>query len=150
MIAWPKPPVLNDCAECRPRTGWSSHRRAEVCLGLRPASPPMPIDRIGTLAGVQRYNYRKSRRESLPGEVVVLHPDELHDGEAGTEIALLYRMLYIRPEAIRDALGPRARSLPFVRDGHSKDRRLAKAVLGAIEDFGRPLAPLEADEVVLD
>jgi hypothetical protein len=42
---------------------------------------------------VQRYNYRKSRRESLPGEVVVLHPDELHDGEASTEIALLYRML---------------------------------------------------------
>jgi AraC-like DNA-binding protein len=103
-----------------------------------------------TLAGVQRYNYRKSCRESLPGEIVVLHPDELHDGEAGTEIALLYRMLYIRPEAVRDALGTRARSLPFVRDGHSKDRRLAKAVLGAVEDFSRPLAPLEVDEAVLE
>jgi len=126
--------------------------RLEACLAAHAYRPHRhDTYAIGiTLAGVQRYNYRKSRRESLPGEVVVLHPDELHDGEAGTEIALLYRMLYIRPEAIRDALGPRARSLPFVRDGHSKDRRLAKAVLGAIEDFGRPLAPLEADEVVLD
>ena len=126
--------------------------RLEACLAAHAYRPHRhDTYAIGiTLAGVQRYNYRKSRRESLPGEVVVLHPDELHDGEAGTEIALLYRMLYIRPEAIRDALGPRARSLPFVRDGHSKDRRLAKAVLGAIEDFGRPLASLEADEVVLD
>ena len=126
--------------------------RLEACLAVHAYRPHRhDTYAIGiTLAGVQRYNYRKSRRESLPGEVVVLHPDELHDGEAGTEIALLYRILYIRPEAIREALGARARSLPFVRDGHSKDRRLAKAVLGAVEDFSRPLAPMEADEAVLD
>ena len=126
--------------------------RLEACLAVHAYRPHRhDTYAIGiTLAGVQRYNYRKSRRESLPGEVVVLHPDELHDGKAGTEIALLYRILYIRPEAIREALGARARSLPFVRDGHSKDRRLAKAVLGAVEDFSRPLAPLEADEAVLD
>src|SRR5215475_10534136 len=126
--------------------------RLEACLAAHAYRPHRhDTYAIGiTLAGVQRYNYRKSRRESLPGEVVVLHPDELHDGEAGTEIALLYRILYIRPEAIREALGARARSLPFVRDGHSKDRRLAKAVLGAVEDFSRPLAPLELDEAVLD
>src|SRR5215510_7809379 len=126
--------------------------RLEACLAAHAYRPHRHgTYAIGiTLTGVQRYNYRKSRRESLPGEVVVLHPDELHDGEAGTEIALLYRMLYIRPEAVRDALGPRARALPFVRDGHTKDRRLAKAVLGAVEDLSRPLAPLEADEAVLD
>lgn len=126
--------------------------RLEACLAAHAYRPHRhDTYAIGiTLAGVQRYNYRKSRRESLPGEVVVLHPDELHDGEAGTEDGLLYRMLYIRPEAIRDALGARARSLPFIKDGHSKDRCLAKAVLGAVEDFSRPLAPLEADEAVLD
>src|SRR5262245_31742573 len=126
--------------------------RLEACLAAHAYRPHRHgTYAIGiTLTGVQRYNYRKARRESLPGEVVVLHPDELHDGEAGTEIALLYRMLYIRPEAVREALGARARSLPFVRDGHSKDWRLAKAVLGAVEDFSRPLAPLEVDEAVLD
>src|SRR5262249_504782 len=105
--------------------------RLEACLATHAYRPHRhDTYAIGiTLAGVQRYNYRRSRRESLPGEVVVLYPDELHDGEAGTEIALLYRMLYIRPEAVRDALGGRARSLPFVRDGHSKDRRLAKLCL---------------------
>jgi AraC-like DNA-binding protein len=126
--------------------------RLEACLAAHAYRPHRhDTYAIGiTLTGVQRYNYRKSRRESLPGEVVVLHPDELHDGQAGTEIALLYRMLYIRPDTVRDALGSRARSLPFVRDGHSKDRRLAKAVLGAVADFGRPLASLEADAAILD
>src|SRR5215470_4532651 len=126
--------------------------RLEACLAAHAYRPHRhDTYAIGiTLAGVQRYNYRKSRRESLPGEVVVLHPDELHDGEAGSEIGLLYRMLYIRPEAVRDALGTRARSLPFVRDGHSKDRRLAMAVVGAVADLSRPLTPLEADEAVFD
>lgn len=125
--------------------------RLEACLAAY-AYVPHRHDTyaIGmTLAGVQRYTYRKSRRESLPGEVVVLHPDEVHDGEAGTGDGLLYRMLYLRPEAIGDALAGRARSLPFVRHGHSKDPRLAKAVLRAVEDFRRPLEALEADDVVL-
>src|SRR5262245_15020055 len=126
--------------------------RLEACLAAHAYRPHRhDTYAIGiTLAGVQRYNYRRSRRESLPGEVVVLYPDELHDGEAGTEMGLLYRMLYIRPETVRDALGTRAHALPFVRDGHSKDRRLAEAVLGAVEDFSRPLTPLEVDEAVLD
>jgi AraC-like DNA-binding protein len=125
--------------------------RLEACLAAHAYRPHRhDTYAIGiTLAGVQCYHHRKSRRESLPGEVVVLHPDELHDGEAGTDDALLYRMLYIRPEAIRAALADRAGSLPFVRDGHSKDRRLALVVRRAIDDFSRPLEPLEADDVVV-
>ena len=38
-----------------------------------------------TLAGLHRFNYRKFARHSLPGDTFVLHPDELHDGEAGNE-----------------------------------------------------------------
>jgi AraC-like DNA-binding protein len=126
--------------------------RLEACLAAHAYRPHRhDTYAIGiTLSGVQRYTYRKARRESLPGEVVILHPDELHDGEAGTASALLYRMLYIRPEAIREALGARASALPFVRGGHSKDRRLSRAVLRAVDDVSRPLQPLEADEAVAD
>ncbi|TIW84422.1 MAG: AraC family transcriptional regulator, partial [Mesorhizobium sp.] len=38
-----------------------------------------------TLRGVQTFRYRGAARLSLPGQVIVLHPDELHDGGAGTE-----------------------------------------------------------------
>src|ERR1700761_4634139 len=80
--------------------------RMEACLAVHAYRPHRHDNHaIGVkLSGGHRYNSRTSRRESLPGEVVILHPDELHDGESGTDRALLYRMLYIRPEAVRDAL----------------------------------------------
>jgi AraC-like DNA-binding protein len=65
-----------------------------------------------TTVGVQRFGYRGSRRTCLPGQVHVLHPDELHDGAAGTDEGLRYRILYVGPELVRQALGDRA--LPFV------------------------------------
>ena len=40
------------------------------------------------LAGVQSFQYYNTKRHSLPGKTIVLHPDELHDGEAGTEAGL--------------------------------------------------------------
>jgi AraC-like DNA-binding protein len=44
----------------------------------------------------------------------VLHPDETHDGGAGTDDGFAYRILYIQPELVRDALD--GRPLPFVAD----------------------------------
>jgi AraC-like DNA-binding protein len=96
-----------------------------------------------TLAGVQSFNYRRARRDCLPGQVIVLHPDEVHDGEAGTEQGFRYRMLYIEPAEIRSALGDRASSLPFLRDGHGNDQRLREAVVAALTEFDRPVADLE-------
>lgn len=113
------------------------HRHDSYAIGL-------------TMSGVQCYRYRQVRRVSLPGEVVVLHPDEVHDGEAGTEAGLYYRMVYLDPAAVRDALGEDAKTLPFIRDGHSPDRRLAAAVGRAVADLRRPLEPLASDAAVLD
>lgn len=36
-----------------------------------------------TMLGVQSFDYRDERADSLPGNVLVLHPDERHDGRAG-------------------------------------------------------------------
>ncbi len=57
-----------------------------------------------TDAGVQEFDYRGAARISLPGQVSVLHPDELHDGHAGTEAGFGYRLLYVEPALIFDAV----------------------------------------------
>src|SRR5690242_1168836 len=47
-----------------------------------------------TTHGVQAFHYRGVGEISVPGQVVVLHPDELHDGHAGTDGGFGYRQLY--------------------------------------------------------
>jgi AraC-like DNA-binding protein len=96
-----------------------------------------------TLAGVQSFSYRRARRDSLPGNVIVLHPDEIHDGQAGTEDGFRYRMIYLDPAEMRAALGDQAVALPFLKDGHGADVLLRRAVIEAVMDLERPLSPLE-------
>ena len=84
--------------------GYDPHRHDTYAIGQ-------------TLAGVQSFRYRRSQRHSLPGGCLVLHPDELHDGEAGSQEGFRYRMLYVEPALIQQALG--GRPLPFVRGGLS-------------------------------
>jgi len=44
-----------------------------------------------TTTGVLAFDYRGNLEISTPGQVVVLHPDEAHDGHAGTEEGFGYR-----------------------------------------------------------
>jgi len=74
-----------------------------------------------TLAGVQSFSYRSSQRNSLPGNTIVLHPDEAHDGQAGTDEGFQYRMIYVEPALFQDVLGGRA--LPFLDGGVTTDQR---------------------------
>lgn len=78
-----------------------------------------------TLAGVQSFSYRGAKASSLPGETMVFHPDEVHDGRAGAACGFRYRMLYVPPALVQDILG--GRPLPFHREGVSLDPRLARA-----------------------
>jgi AraC-like DNA-binding protein len=66
-----------------------------------------------TLAGVQTFRYRGEQRTSLPGQLHILHPDEVHDGGSGTDEGFAYRIVYIDPRLIGQALG--GSPLPFVR-----------------------------------
>ncbi|TJW87509.1 MAG: AraC family transcriptional regulator [Mesorhizobium sp.] len=89
-----------------------------------------------TLDGVQRFHYRGALQHSLPGQVIVLHPDELHDGGAGTEDGLRYRILYLEPSLLLDCLN--GAPLPFVRDAVVSDQALRGTLLSA-------LAPLDEE-----
>ncbi len=88
--------------------GFAPHRHDTYAIGC-------------TLAGLHRFNYRKCARHSLPGDSFVLHPDELHDGEAGNEAGFRYRIVYIEPALLQGPLG--GQPLPFIDEGVSRDPR---------------------------
>jgi AraC-like DNA-binding protein len=84
-----------------PGRAFAPHRHDTYAIGL-------------TLAGVQTFCYRGVLRHCLPGQCHVLHPDELHDGAAGTDAGFAYRIAYVDPALIQEALG--GRPLPFVAE----------------------------------
>jgi AraC-like DNA-binding protein len=102
-----------------------------------------------TEAGVQMFDYRGRVECSTPGQVVVLHPDEAHDGRAGGEDGFGYRIVYVEPAriaaAVRAIRGQPA-PLPFAREPVSRNPTLARAVTAA---FRAALEPLALDALVL-
>jgi AraC-like DNA-binding protein len=100
--------------------------------------------------GVQVFGYRGAVRTSTRGRVVVLYPDEAHDGRAGTEDGFGYRIVYVEPSHLSDALRVlcgRPYPLPFVREAVSTNARLSRAIRRAFE---APLEPLAVDSLILD
>ena len=98
-----------------------------------------------TTAGVQVFRYRGSRRVCLPGQLHILHPDERHDGGAGTDDGFGYRILYIAPELVRDALAGRA--LPFVDDPVQELTPTARPVASLLADIDEPMSELSRVEI---
>jgi AraC-like DNA-binding protein len=117
--------------------GYDPHRHDAYAIGV-------------TLHGVQSFRYRGAAQHSTPGQVFVLHPDEVHDGHAGTAAGFRYRILYVEPRLVRDALGGAQRPLPFVRQAVSNDARLARAIAQTLDDLESPLEDLQRDQIVLD
>ncbi|MDR6373441.1 AraC family transcriptional regulator [Paraburkholderia caledonica] len=111
--------------------GYAMHRHDTYAIGR-------------TLAGVQSFRYRGSLRHSLPGGTMVLHPDEPHDGQAGTGEGFRYRMVYVDPALFQQALG--GKPLPFVHGGLSNDPRLFAATENLLRSMDRAMDPLEQDD----
>ncbi len=80
---------------------FSPHRHDTYAIGI-------------TLSGVQTFRYRGERRHCLPGQGHILHPDEVHDGSAGTVEGFSYRIAYVDQSLVQQALGGKV--LPFVSD----------------------------------
>jgi len=114
---------------------YSPHRHDTYAIGI-------------TLSGILSFDYRGTTNHSKPGQMVILHPDELHDGRAGTDDGFHYKTLYVRPAAIQDVLGGKA--LPFVEGGISTDTRLWTVLSGLLEDCDSPLGILEYEDAIYD
>ena len=116
---------------------YEKHRHDTYAIGL-------------TDCGVQVFDYRGAARVSLPGQIVVLYPDEAHDGRAGTADGFGYRIVYVEPSELAEALRTirgRPGPLPFVADPVSTNARLSQAIDAA---FRLPTEPLAADSLVVD
>jgi AraC-like DNA-binding protein len=101
-----------------------------------------------TEEGVQAFEYRGTVEHSLPGQVFVLHPDELHDGRAEGAGLFGYRQIYVNPDRIAPALVAltgRPRPLPFAPPV-TDDPVLARVVRTA---FAQAPEPLALDALVL-
>ena len=100
--------------------------------------------------GVQVFDYRGAARVRTRGQVVVLYPDEVHNGRAGTDEGFGYRIIYVEPahlaEALRTLRG-RPGPLPFVSETVSLNARLRRAV---DEAFRAPLESLSADGLIVE
>ena len=123
--------------------------RAEVYISTRGFDPHRhDVYGIGvSTAGVATFRYRGSQRVCLPGQLQVLHPDEMHDGGPGTEDGFGYRILYIPPELIRGALGGRA--LPFVADPVQDAKPKARPIVALLADMDDPVSELSCAEIAV-
>lgn len=83
-----------------------------------------------TTAGVQSFNYRGNRWRSLPGQAVILHPDEVHDGYCSDQAGFSYRAAYLPPAHVQTVIGGAA--LPFLAEGVSTNADLIGAALRLI------------------
>lgn len=83
-----------------------------------------------TTSGVQSFNYRGKRWQSLPGQAVILHPDELHDGYCCNQSGFSYRAAYLPPAHVQTVIGGAA--LPFLAEGVSTDADMVGSALHLI------------------
>ena len=112
------------------RNGYQKHRHDTYAICL-------------PTTGVLGFDYRGTSEISLPGQVVVLHPDEIHDGYAGAQEGFGYQQLYVEPALIFEAiqtLCPHPCSLPFVRTPVVRNQKLSAAISSAFEGTREPLA----------
>lgn len=82
-----------------------------------------------TERGVQEFDYRGAVHRSLPGQVVILHPDEAHDGRPATPEGFTYRGLHVEPSLVAGVvheLTGRSSFLPFARTAIVSDPALAR------------------------
>jgi AraC-like DNA-binding protein len=111
--------------------GFEPHRHDTYAIGI-------------TTAGVQTFRYRGERRICLPGRLHVLHPDETHDGAPGTEAGLGYRILYLAPPLVHEAIGG---PLPFVADPVQEQTPATAFLASLLLDIDEPVSELALAEI---
>jgi AraC-like DNA-binding protein len=115
-----------------PSHGFSPHRHDTYAIGI-------------TLSGVQTFRYRGQQRYCLPGQCHILHPDEVHDGSSAADGGFRYRIAYIDPCLIQQAIG--GRPLPLVENPVLTLRPVQKRLLSPMWDMADPIDALRQTEI---
>ncbi|KUM42592.1 AraC family transcriptional regulator [Pseudomonas sp. EpS/L25] len=96
-----------------------------------------------TEQGLQQFHCRGQRHLSTPGQVFLLEPGELHDGQAPEAEGFTYSMLYLDPQWLaRELQGLHGDALPLGEPGFARtlveQAELHRAVAWAHEVLSRP------------
>ncbi len=123
-------------------TGTAGLERVDAFFGGRAFEPHRhDTYAIGiTTRGVQVFTYRGARRRCLPGQLHVVHPDEMHDGGPATAEGFGYRILYVEPALIQAALG--GGPLPFVAEPVQDLSPPTAGLRGLLADIDEPIGDL--------
>ncbi|MFF7707742.1 AraC family ligand binding domain-containing protein [Pseudomonas sp. NPDC007930] len=86
-----------------------------------------------TEQGVQRFNCRRTRYDSTPGQIFLLEPGEIHDGDAPHADGFTYQTLYLEPAWLQQGLAglfeqAPAGCLPSFAHTQQADPALARAI----------------------
>ena len=103
--------------------------------------------------GVQDFFCRGERRRSTAGRVILIEPDEAHDGQAGDQAGFAYRTLYLPRGWLSAALADSDTGEPGFAAPLGDDPMLARAVRIAWIALSKPnprLAPDAALDCVVD
>lgn len=114
--------------------GFEPHRHDTYAIGV-------------TTAGVQTFRYRGAGRVCLSGQLHILHPDETHDGAAGTDEGFGYRILYIAPDLVCDALA--GRTLPFVANPVQDVTPAVRGLASLLLNIDEPITELSAADIAV-
>lgn len=101
-----------------------------------------------TMSGVQAFNYRGAMRHSLPGQVLILHPDEVHDGHCYDEAGFSYRAAYVPPTHVQAVIG--GAELPFILNGVSTSPALIAAAFNMVIDCAGVEDPAAYEDALYD
>lgn len=99
-----------------------------------------------TLSGVHRFHYRGESKLCLPGETMIIHPDESHDGCAGSDAGFHYRGVYVPPSLVQDII--KGSALPFFGAGITQNQQLAVAADALLNALDADLDSMAEDDAL--
>lgn len=95
--------------------------------------------------GAQNFYCRGARRVSTTGRVILIEPEEAHDGQAGSAEGFSYRMLYLPRAWLKQVLREEAESDPGFRASLCDDPALGQALRLACDALQMPNEQLQRD-----
>jgi len=98
-----------------------------------------------TDSGVQDFFCRGARQRSTPGRVILIEPEEQHDGQAGSAAGFAYHMLYLPRPWLRAGLADAPDADPAFPANLAEDPQLGKAIRMAHATLARPTDRLARD-----
>jgi AraC-like DNA-binding protein len=105
---------------------------------------------IGVIeAGVETFSYRGSQHRAAAGSLVIIHPGEVHTGQAGAPDGWVYRMLYPEVALVQSVLAENsAIAVPYFQP-ILRDAALVKQFRALHQTLGQSDSPLERESQFL-